>query len=140
MGTNSSRYGHQKSSRTYVVYLNMESDMDTIVDYIMTRAREVRAEIEWSMGVSACMLMASSSLAQTTFCCHSQESSRGLVSQIDLLNEKNVMFCGQRILKQGATVTVHQDFCIEDLHDPRARMQILFWDLISQNAGVFSRS
>ena len=25
------------------------------------------------------------------------------------------MFCGQRIIKQGATVTVHQDLCIEDL-------------------------
>ena len=27
------------------------------------------------------------------------------------------MFCGQRILKQGASVTVHQDLCIEDLHE-----------------------
>ena len=27
------------------------------------------------------------------------------------------MFCGQRIIKQGATVTVHQDLCIEDLHE-----------------------
>ena len=27
------------------------------------------------------------------------------------------MFCGQRILKQGASVTVHEDLCIEDLHE-----------------------
>ena len=27
------------------------------------------------------------------------------------------MFCGQRILKQGAAITVHQDLCIEDLHE-----------------------
>ena len=27
------------------------------------------------------------------------------------------MFCGQRIIKQGTTVTVHQDLCIEDLHE-----------------------
>ena len=27
------------------------------------------------------------------------------------------MFCGQRIIKQGATVMVHQDLCIEDLHE-----------------------
>ena len=27
------------------------------------------------------------------------------------------MFCGQRIVKQGATVTVHQDLCVEDLHE-----------------------
>ena len=27
------------------------------------------------------------------------------------------MFCGQRILKQGTTITVHQDLCIENLHE-----------------------
>ena len=32
--------------------------------------------------------------------------------QIGSLDENDVMFCGQRILKQGATVTVHQDLCI----------------------------
>ena len=33
------------------------------------------------------------------------------------LDENDVMFCGQRIIKQGATVTVHQDLRIEDLHE-----------------------
>ena len=37
--------------------------------------------------------------------------------QIGSLDENDVMFCGQRIIKQGATVTVHQDLCIEDLHE-----------------------
>ena len=27
------------------------------------------------------------------------------------------MLCGQRIIKQGATVTIHQDLCSEDLHE-----------------------
>ena len=36
--------------------------------------------------------------------------------QIGSLDENGVLFCGQRIMKQGATVTVHQDLCIEDLH------------------------
>ena len=37
--------------------------------------------------------------------------------QIGSLDESDVMFCGQRIIKQGATVSVHQDPCIEDLHE-----------------------
>ena len=37
--------------------------------------------------------------------------------QIGSLDENDVMFCGQRIIKQGATVMVHQDLCIEDLHE-----------------------
>ena len=36
--------------------------------------------------------------------------------QIGSLDENDVMFCGQRIIKQGTTVTVHQDLCIEDMH------------------------
>ena len=45
--------------------------------------------------------------------------------QIGSLDETDVMFCGQRIIKQGATVLVHQDLCIEDLHEAltRARTQ-----------------
>ena len=37
--------------------------------------------------------------------------------QIGSLDENDVMFCGQRILKQGASVTVLQELCIEDLHE-----------------------
>ena len=37
--------------------------------------------------------------------------------QIGSLDENDVMLCGQRIIKQGATVTVHQDLCIEDRHE-----------------------
>ena len=32
-----------------------------------------------------------------------------------------MMFCGQRIIKQGATVLVHQHLCIEDLHEALMR-------------------
>ena len=38
--------------------------------------------------------------------------------QIGSLDENDVMFCGQRITKQGATVTVRQDLCIKDLREP----------------------
>ena len=37
--------------------------------------------------------------------------------QIGSLDGNDVMLCGQRILKPGATVTVHLDLCIEDLHE-----------------------
>ena len=37
--------------------------------------------------------------------------------QIGSLNENDVMFRGQRILKQCASVTIHQDLCIEDFHE-----------------------
>ena len=37
--------------------------------------------------------------------------------QIVSSDENDVMFFGQRIIKQGATVTVHQALCIEDLHE-----------------------
>ena len=35
--------------------------------------------------------------------------------QIGSLDENDVIFCGQRIIKQGATVTVHQDHLHEAL-------------------------
>ena len=37
--------------------------------------------------------------------------------QIGPLDQNDVTSCGQRILKQGAAITVHQDLCIEDLHE-----------------------
>ena len=37
--------------------------------------------------------------------------------RIGLLDENDVVFCGQKILKQGATVTVYPDLRIEDLHE-----------------------
>ena len=37
--------------------------------------------------------------------------------QIGSLDENDVVFCRQRIIKQAATFTVHQDLCIDDLHE-----------------------
>ena len=35
--------------------------------------------------------------------------------QIGSLDKDDIMFCGQRLVRQGDTVVVHQDWCIVDL-------------------------
>ena len=67
--------------------------------------------------------------------------------QIGSLDENDAMFCGQRIIRQGATATVHQDLCIEDLHEALIRngnsvevsessLDILVGDTISSDASA----
>ena len=101
---------------THMVYLNVESDMDAIMDYIIdpvagcpSRNRVVngnvcvRADDLIFTGTDDVLLSFAKELKKSF--------------QIGSLDENEVMFCGQRILKQGATVTVHQNRCIEDLHE-----------------------
>ena len=95
-----------------MVYLNVESDMDTIMDYIIdpvagspSRNRTVNGNV--CVHVDDLIFTGTDDFL----------SSFARELKIASLDENDVMFCGQRILKQGATVTVHQDLCIEDLHE-----------------------
>ena len=105
-----------KKVRTFMVYLNVESDMDTIMDYIIdpvagspSRNRTVNGNV--------CMHVDDLIFTGTDDFLSSFAESLKKSFQIGSLDENDVMFCGQRIIKQGATVTVHQDLCIEDLHE-----------------------
>ena len=105
-----------KKVKTFMVYLNIESDLDTIMDYIIdpvagspSRHRTVNGNVCMHVdnliftGIDGFLLSFAESLKKSF--------------QIGSLDENDVMFCGQRIIKQGATVMVHQDLCIEDLHE-----------------------
>ena len=105
-----------KKVRTFMVYLNVESDMDTIMDYIIdpvagspSRNRTVNGNV--------CMHVDDLIFTGTDDFLSSFAESLKKSFQIGSLDENDVMFCGQRIIKQGATVMVHQDLCIEDLHE-----------------------
>ena len=105
-----------KKVRTFMVYLNVESDMDTIMDYIIdpvagspSRNKIVNGNV--CMHVDDLIFIGTDDFLSS--CAESLKKS----FQIGSLDENDVMFCGQRIIKQGATVTVHQDLCIEDLHE-----------------------
>ena len=121
-----------KKVRTLMVYLNVESDMDTIMDYIIdpvagspSRHRTVNGNV--------CMHVDDLIFTGTDDFLLSFAESLKKSFQIDSLDENDVMFCGQRIIKQGATVTVHQDLCIEDLHEaliPKGRIVMLLLELI----------
>ena len=105
-----------KKVRTFMVYLSVESDMDTIMDYIIdpvagspSRNRTVNGNV--------CMHVDDLIFTGTSDFLSSFAESLKKSFQIGSLDENDVMFCGQRIIKQGATVMVHQDLCIEDLHE-----------------------
>ena len=90
--------------------------MDTIMDYIIdpvagspSRNRTVNGNV--------CMHVDDLIFTGTDDFLLSFADSLKKSFQIGSLDENDVMFCGQRIIKQGATVTVHQDLCIEDLHE-----------------------
>ena len=98
-----------------MVYLNVESDMDTIMDYIIDpvagsprRNRTVNGNVYMRVddliftGTDDCLLSFAEGLKKS------------------LQNENDVMFCGLRIIKQGATKVPQWLFirtCIEDLHE-----------------------
>ena len=105
-----------KKVKTFMVYLNVESDMDTIMDYIIdpvagspSRNRTVNGNV--------CMHVDDFIFTGTDDFLLSFAEGLKKSFQIGSLDENDVMFCGQRIIKQGATVTVHQDLCVEDLHE-----------------------
>ena len=105
-----------KKVRTFMVYLNVESDMDTIMDYITdpvagspSRNKTVNGNVR--MHVDDLIFTGTNDFLS------SFAESLKKSFQIGSLDENDVMFCGQRIIKQGATVMVHQDLCIEDLHE-----------------------
>ena len=103
--------------RTYMVYLNVERHMDTIMDYIIDpRCWKSEAETDWSKG-NVCMPVDDLIFTGTDDFLLSFARELKKSFQIGSLDENDVMFCGQRILKPGATVPVHQDLCIEDLHE-----------------------
>ena len=105
-----------KRVKTFMVYLNVDSDMDTIMDYIIdpvagspSRTRIVNGNV--------CMHVDDLIFTGTDDFLLSFAESLKKSFQMGSLDENDVMFCGQRIIKQGATVMVHQDLCIEDLHE-----------------------
>ena len=104
-----------------MVYLNVESDMDTMMDYVVDP-------------VAGTLSTATMHVDDLIFTGTDDFLLEGVKRsfQIGSLDENDVMFCGQRIMKQGATVTVHQDLCIEDLHEA---LNLL--DLILQSTAVF---
>ena len=102
--------------RTYMVYPNVESDVDTIMDYTVdpvagspNRNRTVNGNV--CTHVDDLIFTGTDDFLLSL----ARELKKSL--QIGSLDENDVMFCDQRILKQGATVTVHQDICTEDLHE-----------------------
>ena len=93
-----------KKVRTFMVYLNVESDMD-ITDYIIdpvagspSRNRTVNGNV--------CMHVDDLIFTGTDDFLSSFAESLKKSFQVGSLDENDVMFCGQRIIKQGATVTV----------------------------------
>ena len=105
-----------KKVRTFMVYLNVESDMDTIMDYIIDPVAGSPSRNKTVNG-NVCMHVDDLIFTGTSDFLSSFAESLKKSFQISSLDENDVMFCGQRIIKQGATVTVHQDLCIEDLHE-----------------------
>ena len=105
-----------KKVRTFMVYLNVESDMDTIMDYIIDPVAGSPNRNKTVNG-NVCMHVDDLIFTGTDDCLSSLAESLKKSFQIGSLDENDVMFCGQRIIKQGATVTAHQDLCIEDLHE-----------------------
>ena len=105
-----------KKVRTFMVYLNVESDMDTIMDYIIDPVAGSPSRNKTVNG-NVCMHVDDLIFTGTGDFLSSFAESLKKSFQIGSLDENDVMFCGQRIIKQGATVMVHQDLCIEDLHE-----------------------
>ena len=105
-----------KKVRTFMVYLNVESDMDTIMDYIIDPVAGSPSRNKTVNG-NVCMHVDDLIFTGTGDFLSSFAESLKKSFQIGSLDENDVMFCGQRIIKQGATVIVHQDLCIEDLHE-----------------------
>ena len=105
-----------KKVRTFMVYLNVESDMDTIMDYIIDPVAGSPSRNKTVNG-NVCMHVDDLIFTGTGDFLSSFAESLKKSFQIGSLDENDVMFCGQRIIKQGATVLVHQDLCIEDLHE-----------------------
>ena len=105
-----------KKVRTFMVYLNVESDMDTIMDYIIDPVPGSPSGNRTLNG-NVCMRANDLIFTGTDDFLPSFADSLKKSFQIGSLDENDVMFCRQRIIKQGATVTVHQDLCIEDLHE-----------------------
>ena len=105
-----------KKVRTFMVYLNVESDMDTIMDYIIDPVAGSPSRNKTVNG-NVCMHVDDLIFTGTSDFLSSFAESLKKSFQIGSLDENDVMFCGQRIIKQGATVIVHQDLCIEDLHE-----------------------
>ena len=114
-----------KQVRTFMVYLNVESDMDTIMDYIIDPVAGSPSRNKTVNG-NDCMHVDDRIFTGTDDFLSCFAESLKTSFQIGSLDENDmmfcgqrndVMFCGQRIIKQGATLTVHQDFCIEDLHE-----------------------
>ena len=105
-----------KKVRTFMVYLNVESDMGTIMDYIIDPVAGSPSRNKTVNG-NVCMHVDDLIFTGTGDFLSSFAESLKKSFQIGSLYENDVMFCGQRIIKQGATVMVHQDLCIEDLHE-----------------------
>ena len=105
-----------KKVRTFMVYLNVESDVDTIMDYIIDPVAGSPSRNKTVNG-NVCMHVDDLIFTGTSDFLSSFAESLNKSFQIGSLDENDVMFCGQRIIKQGATVMVHQDLCIEDLHE-----------------------
>ena len=105
-----------KKVRTFMVYLNVESDMDTIMDYIIDPVAGSPSRNKTVNG-NVCMHVDDLIFTGTDDFLSSFAESLKKSFQIGSLDENDVMFCGQRIIKQGATVTVHQDLYMEDLHE-----------------------
>ena len=99
-----------------MVYLNVESDMDTIMDYIIDPVAGSPSRNKTVNG-NVCMHVDDLIFTGTGDFLSSFAEALKKSFQIGSLDENDVMFCGQGIIKQGATVMVHQDLCIEDLHE-----------------------
>ena len=102
--------------RTYMVYLNAEGDMDTIMNYIID---PVAGSPSSNKVVNGNVCMHVDDLIFTGMDDFLSSFARELKKSFELgsLDESDVTFCGQRFLKKGATVTVHQNLYVEDLHD-----------------------
>ena len=92
---------------------NFESDVDTIMPVAGSPSRSKTVNGNLRMHVDDLLFTSAKNLLLLGLLCQLLKTF-----QTGSLDTNDVIFCGQRTIKQGSTVVVRQDLCIDDLHEP----------------------